>query len=42
MEFKMKSKTSKAFQQALLVLTGKEKTCIKMMKKLPPVSHHVE
>ena len=29
---KMKSKTSKAFQQALLVLTGKEKTCIKMMK----------
>lgn len=28
----MKSKTSKAFQQALLALTGKEKTCIKMMK----------
>ena len=29
---KMKSKTSRAFQQALLALTGKEKTFIKMMK----------
>ena len=29
---KMKSKTSKAFQQALLALTGKEKIFIKMMK----------
>lgn len=29
MEFQMKSKTSKAFQQALLVLTGKEKLALK-------------
>ena len=30
----MKSKTSKAFQQALLALTGKEKIFIKMMRNI--------